>query len=234
MQATQNKIVNYDSISNLGVKTTRPVNVSGVYNMNGNISYGMPVRFLKASVEISSNFNYYKGKQFINRTANNIKALSVGPELRLDMNPHKKLNISLGAALNYNNTKYSLQAALNTKYFQQEYSSSIDWEMPKRFFFSTDFSYTISSQRAAGFNSKISLWNASISKQMLRYNRGEIKLSAIDILDRNIGISRNSNQNYIEDSRVQTLRQFFMLSFTYSLSKTGLNNASGGVRMIAR
>ncbi|MEP7163155.1 MAG: outer membrane beta-barrel protein [Ferruginibacter sp.] len=235
MQATQNKIVNYDSISSLGVKTTKPVNVNGVYNLNGSISYAVPVRFLKASVEISSNVNYYNGKQFINRTANNIMAFSLGPELRLDMNPHNKLNVSLSAALNYNNTKYSLQAALNTTYFQQEYSSSIDWEMPKRFFFSTDFSYTINSQRAAGFNSKVPLWNASISKQMLKYNRGEIKLSAVDILNRNIGISRNSNQNYIEDSRVKTLRQFFMLSFTYSLSKTGLNNAgNGGMRVIAR
>jgi hypothetical protein len=31
------------------------------------------------------------------------------------------------------------------------------------------------------------------------------------------------------------LRRFFMLSFTYSLSKTGLNNAGGGgMRMIMR
>jgi len=233
-QATQNRIVNYDSISSIGVKTTKPVNVNAVYNMNGNISYSMPVRFLKASVEISSNVNYYKGKQFINKVANNIRALSFGPEIRLDMTPNNKLNISIGTGFNFNNTKYSLQKALNTKYLQQEYSASFDWEMPKRFFFSTDFSYTINSQRAKGFNSKIPLWNAGISKQMMKYNRGEIKLSAIDILNRNIGISRNSNQNYIEDSRIKTLRRFFMLSFTYSLNKTGLNNAGGGMRVITR
>lgn len=233
-QATQNRIVNYDSISSLGVKTTKPVNVNGVYNVNGNISYSMPVRFLKASVELSSTVNYYKGKQFINAVANNIRALSFGPEVKLDMTPNAKLKISVGAAFNYNNTKYSLQQSLNTKYLQQEYSASLDWEMPKRFFFSTDFSYTINSQRASGFNSKIPLWNAGISKQLLKYNRGEIKLSAVDLLNRNIGISRNSNQNYIEDSRVKTLRRFFMLSFTYSLSKTGLNNAGGGMRVITR
>ncbi|MBC7875348.1 MAG: hypothetical protein H7Y01_15210 [Ferruginibacter sp.] len=56
------------------------------------------------------------------------------------------------------------------------------------------------------------------------------------MLDKNIGISRNTNNNYIEDSRVLTLRQFFLLSFTYSLSKTGLNNAAahGGMRVIER
>jgi hypothetical protein len=70
---------------------------------------------------------------------------------------------------------------------------------------------------------------------VLKYNRGEIKFSARDLLNKNIGISRNTNNNYIEDSRVLTLRQFFLLSFTYSLSKVGLNNGGGGgMRIIMR
>jgi len=236
MQFTRNKIVNYDTVSQLGVKTTKPVNVNGVYNLNSSISYSMPARFLKGVVEISSNTGLFKTKQFINTVGNDIRTLSFGPELRLDMNPTEKLNVAVGAAYNYNKTKYSLQSALNSNYLSQEYSASVDWQMPKLFFFSTDFTYTINSQRAAGFNTKVPIWNASISKQMLKYNRGEIKFSAVDLLNRNIGISRNSNNNYIEDSRVKTLRQFFLLSFTYSLSKTGFNNVSdgGGMRMITR
>ena len=234
MQATHNRITNYDSIDSLGIKHTKPVNVNGMYSINSSVSHGVPVNFLKGSVEFSSNINYYKGRQFINTFSNNIKTLVLGPQIRLDMNPNTKLDISLSAALNYNSTKYSLQYALNSKYSSQEYSSSIDWEMPKRFFFSTDFTYTINGQRTAGFNGNIALWNASISKQILKYNRGEIKLSAVDILSNNQGISRNSNQNYIEDSRIKTLRQYFLLSFTYSLSKTGLNNNSGGMKVITR
>lgn len=236
MQATRNKIVNYDTVSQLGVKTTKPVNVNGVYNLNSSISYSMPVRFLKGSVEIGSNTGLFKTRQFINKVGNDIRTLSLGPDLRLDMNPTEKLNITVGAGINYNKTKYSLQSALNTNYLSQEYSASIDWQMPKQFFFGTDFTYTINSQRAAGFNTKVPIWNAGISKQVLKYNRGEIKFSAVDLLNRNIGISRNTNNNYIEDSRVKTLRQFFLLSFTYSLSKTGLNNTvrDGGMRMITR
>lgn len=235
-QATQNKIVNYDSINSLGVKRTKPVNVNGVYNINSSISYSMPVRFLKGTVEVSSNTGVFKTKQFINTVGNDIRTFSVGPELRLDMNPTEKLNVGVGAGFNYNKTKYSLQSALNTNYLSQEYNASLDWEMPKGFFFATDFMYTINSQRAAGFNTKVPLWNASISKQMLKFNRGELKLSARDLLNKNVGISRNTNNNYMEDSKVLTLRQFFLLSFTYSLSKTGLNNAGsgGGMRIITR
>jgi len=241
-RATENKIVNYDSINlQTGVRKTKPVNVSGVYNLNTNISYSVPVRFLKGSVEISNGLGYNRGKQLINDVngnilSNTIKTLSLGPDLRLDMNPTDKLNISTGAGFSYNKTKYSQQSSRENNYFSQEYNASLDWEMPKQFFFSTDFTYTINSQRAAGFNTKVPLWNASISKQMLKYNRGELKFSARDLLNKNVGVTRNTNNNYIEDSRVLTLRQFFLLSFTYSLSKTGLNNSGsgGGMKVIMK
>ncbi|HNU14221.1 MAG TPA: TonB-dependent receptor family protein [Chitinophagaceae bacterium] len=241
MQATKNKIVNYDSLNQqTGIRKTKPVNVSGVYNLNSNISYSMPVRFLKGSIELSSVVGYSNSKQLTNTQSgsigtNIIKTLTLGPDVRLDMNPTAKLNIMLGAGINHNNTRYSLQPSFNNTYLSQEYTASLDWEMPKRFFFATDFSYVINSQRAAGFNVKVPLWNASISKQMLKFNRGELKFSARDLLNKNVGISRNTSNSYIEDSRALTLRQFFLLSFTYSLSKTGLNNAGGGgMRIIAR
>ena len=235
LQQTQNKIVNYDKINSLGVDSVLPVNVNGVYNMNGNVSFGFPVHFLKGSFDISSVINTYHGKQFANTQENTINTITVGPAARLDMSPTDKLNLSLNASLNYSKTKYSLPSARNSKYFTQEYGVDADWQLPKGFLVATEFNYRINNQYATGFNTKVPLWNASISKQVLHFNRGELKLSAKDLLNQNIGINRSANQNYIEDSRVNTLRRFFLLSFTYNLTKTGLSNSNnGGVRVITR
>jgi len=235
LQETQNKIVNNDRINTQGIDSVMPVNVNGVYNMNGTMSYGFPVRFLKGTVEFSSNFTWYKGKQFVNNDANNITSTSVGPEMRLDMNATKKLSLTLSAGLSFYNTKYSLQSARSSRYTNQEYGVEASWELPKGFFVASDFNYRINGQQVAGYNARVPLWNASISKQVLHFNRGEIKLSANDLLNQNIGISRNANQNYIEDNSVKNLRRFFLLGFTYSLSKTGLNKAGmGGGRMMIR
>lgn len=228
MQQTQNKIVNYDTINALGIKHTKPVNVNGVVRVNGDISLGLPVRFLKGTVNIGSSVGYNKGRQFINGADNNINSLNLGPELRLDMAPANKIDLSLSSGFSYYNTKYSLRKDLNTEYFSQSYSTDINWQLPKRFFFNTNFTYTINSQRASGFNTNVPLWNASLSKQFLHFNRGELKLTAFDLLNQNIGIARNTNQNYIEDSRTVTLQRFFLLSFTYSLSKNGLAKMDGG------
>lgn len=230
---TDNKIVNYDSLYSTGVKTTRPVNVDGVYNLMGNIELGLPVRPLKGTMRFGSMIGYNRGPQFINGQKNIIKAFSSGPRLSLDMTPSDKIDLSLTAGINYNNTKYSLQPAFNTSYFSQIYEAEFNWQLPKGFYFSTDFTYTVNNKLSQGFNAKVPLWGASLSKQMLKFNRGELKLRMNDILNQNVGVSRTSNQNYIEDTRVNTLRRFALLSFTYSLSKTGLSNG-GGPRMITR
>jgi hypothetical protein len=86
----------------------------------------------------------------------------------------------------------------------------------------------------SGFNTKVPLWNASVSKQMFHFNRGELKFTVNDILNKNVRITHSANQNYIEDSRVNSLRRFFLLSFTYSLSKTGLDKTGGGMKLMTR
>lgn len=235
LQETQNKIVNNDRINSQGIDSVMPVNVNGVYNLNGSASYGFPVHFLKGTVDISSNFTWYKGKQFVNDVANNIRSISVGPEFRIDMSPSKILNLSLTGGLSLYDTRYSLLSARSSRYTNQEYSMGADWKLSKGFFIASDFNYRVNGQQTAGYNAKVVLWNASVSKQVLHFNRGEIKLAVNDLLNQNIGISRSTNQNYIEDNSVKNLRRFFMLSFTYSLSKTGLNNDGvGGMREMTR
>lgn len=224
-QRTENKIVNYDTVNELGIKTTRPVNVDAAYNITGDVRLELPLRFMKSSVNIGSSISYSKAKQFINGAPNNIGTLSLGPDLRLSVNPTDKLDLSFNASYNYYHTKYSLREDLDTKYFNQQYGADVNWELPKNFYLSTQFTYSINSQRAEGFNTKVPLWNAAISRQFLRFNRGELKLSVFDLLNQNVGITRNTNQNYIEDVSTVNLQRYFMLSFTFSLSK----NATGAM-----
>ena len=170
----ENKIVNYDSVDlNTGIRTTRPVNVDAVYMANGNINYSMPLRFLKGSVEIGSGINYTTGKQYINKAENNIQTTSIRPSIRLDLNPHDKINLGLGTNYSITKTQYSLPSVEDNHYLSQEYNASIDWQLPKGFFLATEFTYTINTQRAAGFNTNVPIWNASFSKQFLKYNRWE-------------------------------------------------------------
>ena len=94
----------------------------------------------------------------------------------------------------------------------------------------------INARRADGFNVNVPLWNASFSRQFLKYNRAQLGLRVNDMLNMNTGITRTSNNNFIEDRQVNILQRYFLLQFTYSLSKSGLNSpgAGGNMKIITR
>jgi hypothetical protein len=225
---TNNRIVNYDVIDSFGRKTTMPVNVDGVYNLSNDISLGWPLKFIKATFNFNTGVGYSKTIQFINTVRNNIYNFSVDPNIEITKNFKDKFDLTLNGGFTYNKAKYSLQSSLNNEYFTQDYGIDVGWQLPKNFYLSTDFRYTISTQRSAGFNAKVPLWNASFSKLFLKYNRGELKLSVYDLLNENQAIVRNTNSNYIEDQSNRVLKRFFLLGFTYSLNKMSANAGGPG------
>jgi len=200
------------------------------------VNWGIPVKLVKrTSLNFGLRFGYSADKQFINSAENKIRDMQLRPELRFETSPNEKVNISLNIGTNYYHTRYSLQPDLNTNYFTHEIGTDFNWQLPKNFYFSTDLNYMINTRRADGYNASVPLWNASLSKLFLKYERGEFKLRVYDLLNQNVGITRTSNANYIEDSRVTILRRYFMLSVTYSLSKAGLKGGgAGNIRIIKR
>jgi hypothetical protein len=225
---TNNRIVNFDIVDSFGRKTTKPVNVDGVYNLNNDISVGWPLRFIKGTLNFNTGVGYSKTIQFINTVRNNIYNISIDPGVEISKSFKDKFDLTLSGGFTYNKAKYSLQSSLNNNYLTQDYGIDVGWQLPKDFYLSTDFRYTVSSQRSAGFNAKVPLWNASFSKLFLKYNRGELKLSVYDLLNENQAIVRNTNSNYIEDQNNRVLKRFFLLGFTYSLNKMSANAGGPG------
>jgi hypothetical protein len=87
--------------------------------------------------------------------------------------------------------------------------------------------YTINSGRAAGYNTAIPIWNASLSKLFLKNKRAEVKLSAYDLLNKSAGISRTVLQSQIIDQQYNVISRYFLIGFTYSLQKSGLSGGAG-------
>ena len=227
---TNNKIVNFDVVDSFGRKLTTPVNVDGVYNLSNDISVGWPLRFMKATLNFNTGVGYSKTIQFINTNRNNIYNISFDPSVEVSKSFKDKIDLTLRGGVTYNKAKYSLQSSLNNNYLTQDYSIDAGWQLPKNFYLSTDFTYTISSKRSEGFNAKVPLWNASFSKLFLKFNRGEMKISVHDLLNENQAIVRTTNSNYIEDQSNRVLKRFYLLSFTYSLNKMSANAGGPGGR----
>ena len=225
-QVSNNSIVNYDSILPSRVILSKPVNVNGVYRINGSVNYGFGIKKLYSrfnfgvSAGLNNNISYAAGK--LNTTV--IK--SFGPSIFYTYQLDEVMDINITARHSYSQTNNAINPALNTNYLTRAYGVDATNYLPFNIVLNQSLNYTINEGRAAGFNTAVPIWNASVSKFFLKNKRGELKISAFDILNKNVGVSRNVSQNQIVDQSYNVINQYFLVGFTFSLQKSGLSSGA--------
>jgi hypothetical protein len=224
---TNNSIVNYDSVLPNRTILTRPVNVNGAYRINGSMNYGFGIKKLKSRLSFGLNAGLNNNISYANGLLNTIVTKSTGPSMSYSYIVDDVIDINLTARYSFSQTSNEVNPTLNTNFLTKVFGADMTNYLPFNIVLNQSFNYAINTGRAEGFNTAIPIWNASFSKFFLKNKRAEIKMSAFDLLNKNIGINRNVSQNQIVDRSYNVISQYFMLTFTYSLQKSGLG---GGAR----
>jgi hypothetical protein len=216
-----NKIVNSIEQTS-GEQVIMPVNLSGVYTLGSSFNLGFPLQKMEGgSFQSTTYFDYIRDASLINNSKNLLKYVSVGQEIGVNYNYREKLFLALNATLTYNGVKHTIQKDQNSAYFVHNYSVDASFNTPFGLTLSTTAEYTAYGGRTDGFGKNSILWNASVSKQVFKNRRGEIKASVMDILNQSFNNARTVGDNYINDVQNNTLKRFGLLTFTYNLNKFG-------------
>ncbi len=197
---------------------TKPVNLDGYKSFRSFVTYGMPVKFIKSSINVNAGFTYSRLPGLANNvsTLTNNYVYSTGLVIASNINEYVDFNISYNAS--FNNTKGTVQTQTN-KFINQATGAQVNLLSKSGWFLQNDVSH----QRYTGdgINQTFTLWNAGIGKKFLKNSAGELKLTVFDLLKQNQSISRVVQENYIEDSQSIVLQQYFMMTFTYNLKNFG-------------
>lgn len=226
---TQDRITNSATIDTLFRRFMRPVNVENDLAINAYGSYGTPIRPLKINLNTRLNNTYNRSILFVNDLENTTDRWLNTLELSFDNRRKEWTDWNIGAEVSNNSTRYSESTALNQSFVNQRYFGEITVFPNKKWALGTGMDYTVYSKEAFGEQRSIALWRASVTRYVLKNNKGQIKLAAYDLLNQNIGISRSSQFNYLEEERVRNLARYFMLSFSYSLA--GFKREKDGIEI---
>ncbi|RDB04213.1 outer membrane beta-barrel family protein [Runella aurantiaca] len=229
---TTNKIANAQQVDANLVRMYRPVNVKDDYTVNANISKGFRIKALGTRVNFSTNLVLNRGITPVNDVDNLTRRLESRNRLRFEYRYKEILDLSTSAAITYNQTEYSLNPNLNQSFVNQVYDVEGNLKVTKTLTLNSTLDYNIYDFAGSTFNQKVPIWNASVSKFFLKANRGELKFSVVDMLNRNVGINRIAQANFVQDERIRSLGRYFLLSFTYSLKSFMGGMPSGGMRVI--
>jgi hypothetical protein len=219
---TDNAISNSQRYSANGRRESQFINVDGNRNIRGNMNYHTKIKKLNLTTGFNSGFGLNKFVNVINdrKNINDNNDVRFGPSIGYQK--EKKFELNLNANFTYTTSKSSLRPDVITDYWMYDYTAFTRVYLPLKFQVESDINFAFRERiNASDRNNDVVKWNAAISKKLLRGDVGLIKLAAFDILDQNIGYSRFATANTVVEKNYNTLRRYFMLSFTWNFSKNG-------------
>lgn len=220
--AQQDSVIQQGIKLNKGSQLTKPVNLDGYKSLRTFITYSLPIKPIKTTVNLNAGFSYSRlpGQVNYTSTLTNNYAYNTGIVLASNISEYVDFNISYAA--NFNNATTTSAFTSTNNYVNQIAGIQLNLLDKKGWFIRNDVTGQSYTGLSAGLNQHFWLWNAAFGKKFLKKQAGELKLSVFDLLKQNQSITRTVTGAYIEDAQSQVLQQYFMLTFTYSLRNFGV------------
>jgi hypothetical protein len=216
---TRNKIVN-SIVQRVGEQVRMPVNIDGIYSVQGTIDVGFPIKgFESATLNTSSQMQYNQQATVINGNRNFTRNVVLGEQVTFNYTLPDHLDLSLDIGVNYNTFHYSIQKEQNITYFTNELSLDATYSFTHGIWLSTSLNYINYAGTEAAVGQRTLIWNMSLNKSIFKNKRGDFSISAHDLLNQSKRISRNVYENVTEDVEILGLRRFFQLTFSYKLNQ---------------
>jgi hypothetical protein len=222
---THNKINWSQTINDSLGQTMTLVNVPYDYSASASIDFSTPLRKLGLTLHTSLRENWNQGITYVNHIENINTNLTHRLTVSFDNRKKEKWDVNLGVSFTLTDARYSVQESLNNRYFDLAYFGELRFTPNEHWSFgaSTD----VTNYNARTFNDvvNIPLIGAEINYYFLKNNRGVLTLSGFDLLNKNTGIERVSELNYLRETRSNIIGRYVLLSFKYRLNK--LKDQSG-------
>ena len=199
------------------ITVIKPENLSGGQNLGSYIGFGFPLKKTKATLDLNASTNLGKNPARINDVINETKSQSYNVGTRLSLTPVEWLTFYGNANIGSTNTQFSISPNRNQIFTNNNFSGELTLKLPHDLYINTNLNYRISKSAQLNFDQRIPIWNASMYHILGKAKRAEIRLTAVDMLNRNVAVSLNRGVNYTQSETIQTLARYFTLGFTYNM-----------------
>ena len=202
------------------------VNTDGDWTYTGNVNFGAPLRSLGMKFNLSNNAMYNRGLEIINSEQNASRTLRNTLGLTLENRDKEFFDVAVTGSFTFNDVAYSLNDQQDQSYVNSSYSARASVYLGETWEISSELDYRVYSQEVFGEARSVPLWQASITKSLIG-QRADLRLTGLDLLDRNEGISFTNSGNFVREERINSLGRYVMLTFIYRLSGSGRETTRG-------
>ncbi|RKR14207.1 outer membrane receptor protein involved in Fe transport [Maribacter vaceletii] len=217
---SKNKIVTSVNTNNNFVRNTTFINVDDYYNNFGGFSITKNVKkdsIYSLKLKIGGGYVYRRNIILNNDLNFRSKLFRIIPRIGFILNYKEIFDLEPSYRFSFNNTSYNLDNLndINFKMHSLKLRATTYWA--KGLVLGNDLTYNYNGNIQGSFDKSSLFWNLSLSIEVLK-GKGNLKITAYDLLKQNNNVKRTALDNYIEDRQTTILQQYFMFSFTYKFN----------------
>jgi len=218
-----NRIVNKSWFDNNGVQFSMPFNDRGDYFINTRLLFSQP--FFKGKIQLGSTTSagFYNNVSYVDGKRNSTKREVSGENVSINVNIGE-LSLYTGASFNYEKSENSIYPGKINMTWRNSIDGNIRYMLPFEIDFKTSLSYQFFTGYTGQNDKPYLLWNADISRPVIK-NKLVFTISARDILNQNKSIQRTVTDFYIQETRYNIIRQYFLFTITYKFFTGGKSGA---------
>ncbi|MFD2585174.1 outer membrane beta-barrel protein [Pedobacter vanadiisoli] len=215
---TKNAVVSSRTVDDVNKTTSSYINLNGNNNFYGGVSFNKGFSKIHFNAGLNASFNHSNSVSILNNKLNENVNNSINIRPRFSYYSDK-VQIQYNPSATFSNSRSSIGSINNGRNFSHNHEISGNIELP----YNTEFNTTISlsyQPANASFSTpvNIALWNAYLSKKMLKAQELELKIAISDILAQKIGYNRYVGGNNISEYTNSFIPRYVLIGITYNLT----------------
>jgi hypothetical protein len=198
-----------------GTQLTRPVNLDVGWSANAFSAYSRPLAFLKSIVTVHGGGSFNQTPTQVNAGRNLSRTWAIRYGSTFASNISQNLDFTLSYMGNYNLSRNTLSTTTRGDYYAHTLGLRFNAVAKYGIVVRQEMSHNFQGG-AAEYGQNVVLWNTTLGKKILKDQKGEIRVTATDVLQQDRSVGRSFTETYVQDSRDRTLGRFVQAVFTYT------------------
>jgi hypothetical protein len=232
-----NDVVQQVSLNDKGIQTSAPVNADGTRNLSVDFEVNKQYKNNQKRIitwRTGASYQFNRSRLLFNGQSGWQKSLNMSHWIGLDLNFQDRFEWNNSYGIDHSLINYSNDFFPKLSYVYHGATTELILRYPKHMIWETKLNYVYNGSIPTGLPRDVLRWSAAINLTMLKDERGVLKLSVNDILNRNADIAMSLNRNMIRTSNINVLGQYFLLTFTYNIRSFGSNKQKVGGESLFR
>lgn len=210
-------------ILNNGAQFLRPVNLDGRWSLSGNISYGMPIKFIKSNINLTAGTSFNAQPGMLNNVVSTTNEIVYRIGATLSSNISRNLDFTFNYRFEYSDATNNVRPQQDDRSVYHRATGRVKWITWKGITLTADAAYDGYRGITQDYKTEIVTINASLGKKIFKSQLGEISVGINDLLDQNKSFNRSIMPNYIQSTWRNTLGRYVSINLIYNIRK--LNGA---------